>query len=297
MRKDITLVVLAAGIGSRFGGLKQMEPVGPNGEFIIDYSVYDAIKAGFNKIVFVIKKEMYNDFKETIGKRIENKINVQYAFQDITDIPSDVTIIKDRIKPLGTGHALYCARSKVNEPFGVISADDFYGRDAFEILANSLINKKEYSVICYKIFNTLTKNGSVKRGVCFTNDNKLEAITESKVDLIDNVIIGIPLDGGAEFTLDKEHPVSMLIYGLQPDIFNYINNDMSKFFCTDDALLTGEYLLPSILDKMLKEGNNINYYKTDAVWQGITYISDLEKLKNHINTLITQKEYPYNLWD
>jgi NDP-sugar pyrophosphorylase family protein len=166
MNKDITLVILAAGMGSRFGGLKQMEPIGPTGQFIIDYSVYDAIKAGFNKVVFIIKEENYDAFKETIGSRVEPYIKVEYCFQKNDNIPEGYKLPEDRVKPLGTAHALYCAKDKVNENFAIISADDFFGYDAFKKAADFLKENNDFCVIGYKIGDTLSDKGAVKRGVC-----------------------------------------------------------------------------------------------------------------------------------
>ena len=179
MNKDLTLVIMAAGMGSRFGGLKQIEPVGPNGEFIIDYSIYDAIKAGFNKVVFIIKKSFEKEFKETIGKRIEGKIKVEYAYQEMDDVPEGTVIPEGREKPFGTGHALYTARNYIHEPFAVISADDFYGNEAFQDLGTGLQNTNNYIIIGYQIGSTLTENGSVKRGVIFEENGQLKKIVES----------------------------------------------------------------------------------------------------------------------
>ena len=184
MNKDITLMVLAAGMGSRFGGLKQIEPFGPNGEFIIDYSVYDAIKAGFNKVVFIIKKENYELFKETIGKRIEKYIKVEYAFQEINNIPSGYNLPHDRVKPLGTAQAVLCAKDCVHEPFAMINADDFYGRDAFTMASKFLkdeITDIDFGNVCFKVANTLTDNGEVKRGVCTAQDGLLISLKECRV--------------------------------------------------------------------------------------------------------------------
>ena len=238
----MTLLIMAAGMGSRFGGLKQIEPVGPNGEFIIDYSIYDAIRAGFTKVVFIIKKENYEVFKETIGKRIESKIKVEYAFQDNLDIPEGYNIPSDRIKPFGTGHALYCARNNINEPFMVISADDFYGSEPFKLVYDSL-KRKEYSIIGYQIGNTLTDNGAVKRGVCFNNGENLDKIIESKVEKKGNKVIGIPLEGGEEYEIELDHPVSMLMYGLLPELIDFVKEDIKVFFEKKKKI----YLLANII--------------------------------------------------
>lgn len=292
----MTLVIMAAGMGSRFGGLKQIEPVGKNGEFIIDYSIYDAIENGFDKVVFIIKEEHLKDFQDTVGKRIEGKIKVEYAFQDKNDVPEGVVVPEERVKPLGTGHALYCTRKYVDGPFAVISADDFYGKDAFKVLGDSLKNTEDYSVIGYEIGNTITENGSVKRGVCFVEDGKLTGIVESKVEKKDGVIVGEPLDGRPSYTMEENHPVSMLMYGLRHNIYDYINEDIKKFFAESKDLLSDEYYLPNILDDMMKEGLEIKVLPTTAMWKGVTYKTDLDNLKEHIAKMTENGEYPENLW-
>ena len=293
----MTLVIMAAGMGSRFGGLKQIEPVGPNGEFIIDYSIYDAIEAGFTKVVFIIKKENYEIFKETIGKRIENKIKVEYAFQENSDIPEGYNVPSDRVKPFGTGHALYCARNNISEPFMVISADDFYGSEPFKLVSESL-KRKEYSIIGYEIGNTLTDNGTVKRGVCFAKADNLDKIVESKVEKKGNKVVGLPLEGGEEYEVELNHPVSMLMYGLMPDLIKFIMEDIKKFFEKNKKdLSTCEYYLPTLLnDYKNKYGINLKLIKTKAVWKGITYKEDLDDLKNYIKSEIKKGIYPEKLY-
>ena len=292
-----TLVVMAAGMGSRFGGLKQIEPVGPNGEFIIDYSIYDAKRAGFTKVVFVIKEENYEDFKQTIGKRIEDKIQVEYAFQKNEDLPEGIKIPADRKKPLGTAHALYVTRNIVHESFAVISADDFYGREPFFLLSEFLDSSTDYCIIGYHIGATLTGNGSVKRGVCFEKNGALDSIIESKVEIIDNKIIGTPLDGRPEYIMEPDHPVSMLMYGLHPNIFSYLNNHIKEFFDQEEDKMNCEYLLPAVLDEMKHQGLvDLKIVKTSALWKGITYKEDLDSLKAHIKDLILSGEYSENLW-
>ena len=293
----MTLVIMAAGMGSRFGGLKQIEPVGPNGEFIIDYSIYDAIQAGFTKVVFIIKEENYDVFKETIGKRIEGKIEVEYVFQDIKNIPDIIKLPEDRVKPLGTGHALYCAMNSIKGPFAVISADDFYGGEPFKLLKDSM-EKEEFCVIGYKIGNTLTENGVVKRGVCFESNGFLTKIIESKVERNNGKIIGQPLNGDAEYEMTEEHPVSMLMYGMQVSILDFLKEDMSKFLLENkENLNTCEYLLPNTLnDYAIKKQIPIKLIPTSSVWMGVTYSSDVDKLKNHINKMISEGIYPNKLY-
>ena len=294
----MTLLIMAAGMGSRFGGLKQIEPVGPNGEFIIDYSIYDAIKAGFTKVVFIIKEENYNDFVETIGKRIAGKIDVEYVFQKIEDIPTGFNVPEGRIKPWGTAQALYAAKDVIDGPFAVISADDFYGREPYSLLLDSMKNG-EYSAIGYKIGNTLTSNGSVKRGVCFSENNYLTKIIESKVKYEEDKIIGEPLSGGNIYEMSNDQSVSMLMFGLQTSLFDYIKSDMPKFFKKhENDLSSCEYLLPEVLGDMLEKNLiKIKLIPTHAVWKGVTYREDLEDLKNYIKSEISNGVYPEKLYE
>ncbi len=299
MKKDLTLVILAAGMGSRFGGLKQIEPIGPNGEFIIDYSIYDAIRAGFNKVVFVIKEENYEIFKETIGKRIEPHVKVEYAFQKLDEVPSFVEIPEGREKPWGTAQALYCAREYIDGPFAIISADDFYGKDSFDILAKTLSETNNYSIIGYLIKNTISNNGSVKRGVIFEDENHyLTDIKESKVERIDGVITCDTLDGKEHYTVEDDHPVSMLMYGLQRDLVDFLIKDIDKFYEENKEQLDScEYLLPSVIDDYMKETNTkmlVEY--TKSKWYGVTYKEDKEVVVNAIKEMIEKGIYPEKIW-
>ena len=303
MKKDVTLVILAAGMGSRFGGLKQIEPMGPSDEFIIDYSVYDAIKAGFNKIVFIIKRENYELFKETIGKRVEPHIKVEYAFQELNNLPKGWDISSGRMKPLGTAHAVLCAKNFVNEPFAMINSDDFYGRDAFikayEYLSNTDNDSSKYGMIGYMVANTLTENGSVKRGVCEVDSNNyLKSITESKIEKIGNEIVASPLDGSDSFTVNSDDTVSMNFLLFTPSIFGYIEEDFSKFFIDNkEDLLTSEYLIPDVVSNLIKDGKaSMKVIRTTASWHGVTYREDTPDVKNSIKKLVDEGEYKENLW-
>ena len=304
MNKDVTLLILAAGMGSRFGGLKQIEPMGPNDEFIIDYSVYDAIKAGFNKIVFIIKKENYELFKETIGKRVEPHIKVEYAFQELDIIPSGYTLPKDRVKPLGTAHAVWCAKDYIHEPFAMINSDDFYGRDAFikayDYLSNINIESSNFGMVGYMVNNTLTDNGSVKRGVCEVNkDNYLVNITESKIEKINGVITASPLDGKDSFEVKEGDTVSMNFLLFTPKIFEYIEEGFDNFFTSNkDNMETSEYLIPEVLSDLIhKDRASVKVLETTASWYGVTYKEDTPDVKKAIKNLVDNNIYNNNLWN
>ncbi len=304
MNKDLTLVILAAGMGSRFGGLKQIEPIGPNGEFIIDYSIYDAKKAGFNKIVFIIKEENYEIFKETIGCRVEPYIKVEYVFQNNDNLPKGFNYQKDRTKPYGTGHAILCAKDKVNENFVIISADDFFGYDAFKQAADFLNSNKDFCVIGYKIGETLSEKGTVKRGVCMENEGYLTAVIESKVTKVGNLVHCEPLDGSEAYNIKLDHPVSMLMFGLTPIIFEELEKEIVTFFENNkDNMDTCEFLLPDVLDEMIKEGKiKIKVLPTTAKWLGVTYKEDTENVKESIKKLVKTEDnpdgvYPNHLWN
>ena len=274
-----TLVVLAAGMGSRFGGLKQLEPVGPSNEFLIDYSVYDAKRAGFTKVVFVIKKENKEAFEETISQRI-NGIEVEYAYQEMENVPLNIKI--DRVKPLGTAHALYCAKDKVKGPFGLISADDFYGNESFEILSNYLDNNEGICVVGYPIGATLSDEGEVKRGVVLSNNNKIETIIESKVKVDGDKVFCTPLNGKPSFEVNK-------------DIFEKIETMLIDFLKNAD-LSTGEFLLPDVVDEYVKMGK-VNVLSTPSTWIGMTYKEDLPMVQEKIRDYINNGIYPENLWN
>lgn len=305
MNKDKTLLIMAAGMGSRFGGLKQLEPMGPHGELIIDYSIYDAKKAGFNKIVFVIKKENYDLFKETIGKRVESYIKVEYAFQDNSLIPEDyLRFYGNRMKPLGTGHAILSAKDKINEPFAVINADDFYGRDAY-LKAGEVLDKLdeseepyEYAMIAYKVKNTMTENGSVKRGVCEVKDNYLTNIIECSVEKIDSKIIATSLNEGNSFEISENDMVSMNLSLFTPSFFPYLEKKFHEFLKNNkDNPDTCEFFMPDAIFSSIKENYaTVKVYPTTASWYGITYKEDIDDVKNALKEKFFQGEYPQNLW-
>ena len=295
----MTLVIMAAGMGSRFGGLKQIEPVGPNGEFIIDYSIYDAIRAGFTKVVFIIKEENYSIFKETIGKRIEGKIEVEYVFQDIKNVPDGVVLPDARIKPLGTGHAILSCKGVVKEPFVVINSDDFYGYDAYK-KAFKFLNEdtNDYAMIGYLIGNTLTVNGSVKRGYCESKNGYLTNIIESSVYREGDKIKVEPLDGRECFCAKDNDLVSMNMFCFREDMIDYLDDHFIDFFKKNqDNLEKCEYLMPDVVFERIENDNlKVRVIDTNSVWKGVTYKEDKEELVNYINDLINKGVYPYKLY-
>lgn len=294
------LLIMAAGMGSRFGGLKQIAPMGPNDEFIIDYSIYDAIKAGFSKVVFIIKEENYDIFKETIGSRVEPHIPVEYVFQKIDNVPDFVKIPETREKPWGTAHAIYCAKDAITEPFLVINADDFYGRDAFMVAKEFLEkgNEKEYATITYQVVNTMTENGSVKRGVTVAENGILKSITESKIEEIDGKIKATALNSGEEYELNRDALVSMNLLAFDLSIFDYLNKKIDEFFKENENKLDScEMYIPEIMSQAHQEGFAVaKVLDTKAKWYGVTYKEDTDLVRKSLKDLVEQGEYPENLW-
>jgi len=297
----MTLVIMAAGMGSRFGGLKQIEPFGNDGEFILDFSIYDAIKAGFNKVVFIIKEENYGLFRDTVGKRIEDKIQVEYVFQKNENIPAGYNVPRDRVKPWGTGHAILACKDVVKEDFLVINADDFYGRDAF-MVASTFLNEQhsnnKMAVVGYRIINTLTDNGSVKRGVCEYKDGNLTKLIESSVENKNNEIICTPLDGSEPFISKENDLVSMNMLLFTPLIFDILEKDIKDFFEQNkNNLEKCEFLIPDVIYKNILNGNiNVKVLDTTSKWYGVTYKEDKDSVLNAIKNMIKEKVYPEKLW-
>ena len=301
----MTLVIMAAGMGSRFGGLKQIEPIDENGNFIIDYSIYDAIKVGFTKVVFIIKKENYEIFRETVGKRVEKYIKVEYAFQELDKLPSGFSVPVGRVKPWGTGHAILCSKDLVKENFAIINSDDFYGRDAFRVIAEFLKNVKNdegvqtYAMAGYMVKNTLTENGSVKRGICSVKDGYLTKLIESKIERVDGVLEALPLDGGDKYIVSDDDTVSMNMFGFTPQIFDYLEKRFPEFLDEHkDNINECEYLIPTLVFEEIEKGlARVKALKTDAVWQGITYREDKDKVVSEIKALVDKGEYPQGVWE
>ena len=298
-----TLVVMAAGMGSRFGGLKQIEPVGPNGEFIIDYSAYDAKRAGYDKVVFVIKKEIEDVFKETIGKRLEGKIKVEYAFQEIMDVPEGMeNIAKKREKPWGTVQAVLAAKDLVNDSFVVINADDFYGFDSYLKSAEFLDNntqENEYAAINFPYDVTASKFGSVKRAVCYPKEGEIKKLIESKVTTMDGYALCEPLSGEEAFQIELDHPVAVNMFAFKNNFFQYLEEYFNNYFNnSEEFILKNEILLPELIkEKLDSEQIVLHNIVSNSTWLGMTYREDLDILKHNIEELIKKGEYPEKLWD
>ena len=273
---NTTLIVMAAGMGSRFGGLKQAAPVTDDGKGILDFSVYDAKKAGFNKVIFIVREDMKEDFHELIGKRIAKTIDVSYVIQDMTCLP------EGRKKPFGTAHAVLCCRDLVNEPFAIINADDYYGANAFTEISKHLKSAKpgEYAMTAYKLKNTLSENGTVSRGVCVTENGYLKKISE--ITDIDNKC---RYDNGTK-ELSPESCVSMNLWGLTPDIFDIIDEKYKKFLAEAD-IMKDEFYIPLVVGETLEEGKStVKVYENTDKWFGITYREDLAEMKEAIRGYI-----------
>lgn len=297
----MTLFILAGGMGSRYGGLKQIDPFTENGEFIIDFSIYDAIKAGFDRVVFLIKEENYEIFKETVGNRIEGKIKVEYAFQGLDTLVDAEDIPAERVKPWGTTHALLCGKHLLDDPFAVVNADDFYGRDAYMKVAEFLRNAKDKDDFCmigYRVENTLTDNGSVARGLCQLKDGKLDTIVERTKIFKTEKCAQFVEDDGTSVDVEPGTVVSMNFWGFTPSVFDGLEEDFAKFIKDRERdQLKGEALLPNSIGKMIKEGKcDVTVLETTAKWFGVTYAEDKPATIARINELIACGEYPNGLW-
>ncbi len=295
-----TLLVMAAGMGSRFGGLKQIEPMGPNGEFLIDYSIYDAKLAGFTKVVFIIKEENYNLFKETVGKRVESHIETEYVFQDASNLEESYPALKERVKPLGTGHAILCAKDKIDTPFAIINADDFYGRDAYFVASKYLdtIDDEHYAVVGYSVSKTLSPNGAAKRGICREENGELVDLIESSVKRVNGEIVASPLNGSEPFKVAEDTLVSMNLLLFTPQIFEVLEKKLAVFLEENkEDLSKCEFLIPDVVRSAMNEKKvTVDLLKTDSVWHGVTYREDKEEVVTAINKLIEEKIYPNKLW-
>lgn len=278
-----TLVVMAAGMGSRFGGLKQAEPVTSDGKGILDFSVYDAVKAGFDKTVFIVREDMQEDFRRLVGDRIAKHTAVEYVLQDTSGLPAG------RTKPFGTAHAILCCEKAVKEPFAIINADDYYGQNAFFDIQKHLSEAKrgEYAMTAYLLENTLSKNGTVSRGVCESENGYLKKVTEITKIAPD----GSYEKGGAKVQLPGDTPVSMNLWGLTPDIFEILKEEYGKFLRNAD-LQKDEFFIPSVISKALEDGRaTVRMFKNSDKWYGITYREDLAEVKEAIGGYVNDGLY------
>lgn len=300
----MTLVILAAGMGSRYGGMKQIDPMNDDGDFIIDFSVYDAIGAGFDKVVFIIKEENLSAFKETIGNRISKFIKVEYAFQRMCDVPEWFTVPTERTKPWGTTQAIMSVMGMVNEPFAVINSDDFYGREAFEIIAEHLKNpthvdgRVQFCMPGYKLKNTVTEHGAVNRGVCHTDENgHLTDIVETKeIKPCGNGKAEYPVEEGTA-QIDLDTVVSMNFWGFTPELFPHLEAEFNRFLRNIKNPLKDESYITDVVDVMIKSNVcDVTVYDTDACWLGVTYAQDKPAVVAGIRKLIDEGVYPEHLW-
>jgi len=296
-----TLLVLAAGMGSRYGGNKQLDEVGPSGETIIDYSIYDAIRAGFGKIVFIIRRDIEEQVKERFVEKLKDKIDVDYVFQEITNVPKGAKVSPDRQKPWGTSHAVLVADKNVNEPFGVINADDFYGFDSYKILHDFLVNDKDpdcYCIVGYKLGNTLSDHGYVNRGVCnVDSDGHLLNIVE--VLKIEKTRNGAKAPGpdGNEVNYTGKEIVSMNLFGFKPSCFNLLKKDFRDFIKTSGMDLKSELLIPNTLGKFIKSGEiKIRVLMSNERWFGVTYREDRPFVVESIRKMVREGVYPPRIY-
>ncbi len=305
MEKPV-LVIMAAGMGSRYGGLKQIDSVDEQGHIIIDFSIFDAIKAGFRKVIFIIKKEMKEEFKEVIGNRIEKIVDVDYVFQEVTKVPENFIIPEGRMKPWGTGHAILCCKDKVKGPFAVINADDFYGREAFTKIYDFLnsINENQnnlYTMVGYQLKNTLTENGSVARGVCDVNEEGfLTEITErTKIEKFEDGVKFYDSDQDIWQDISIDSTVSMNLWGFKENIMNELEKEFTIFLDNEvsNNPLKSEFFLPTVVQHMIeKQKVQVKVLHSDDKWFGVTYREDKEIVLKEIAKLKEQGVYPTNLW-
>ncbi|MBS5956069.1 MAG: nucleotidyltransferase [Clostridiales bacterium] len=308
MSKKPVLVIMAAGMGSRYGGLKQIDPIDEQGNKIIDFSIYDAVQAGFETVVFIIKKAIEKEFKENIGDRLKDHVNVKYVYQELGKLPEGYGIPEGRVKPWGTGHAILCCQEVIDGPFAVINADDYYGRTAFQAIYNQLTrvsddeNKYQYAMVGYELYNTLTENGHVARGVCTVNeDGKLLNIHErTRIEKHGEIAEFTEDDGNSWTELSEETLVSMNLWGFTESILKELSYRFISFL---DRELTQnpvkcEYFLPFVVDELLKEGKaEVSVLKSSDRWYGVTYKEDKENVVKAIGKLKQSGLYPDILWE
>ena len=293
--KDITLLVMAAGMGSRYGGLKQLDAVGPSDETIIDFSVYDAIRAGYNKVVFIIREDFEKQFKEKISNKYEDKIKVEIVYQDLHDLPNSFSCPKDRSKPWGTGQAILAAKNVISEPFAAINGDDFYGRESFKIISDHYSSMNSgFAMAAFQLDKTLSDYGSVSRGICEQNLNQLVTVVETH---------GIKKSSAGNIECDRDisllgnELVSMNMWGFMPSIFDYLEKMFNEFLDENISDLKSEFLIPSVVNDLIEKNiEKVQVLKTKSTWFGVTYMEDKPFVKNQIKELIQTGIYPEKLF-
>jgi len=295
-----TLLILAAGMASRYGSMKQIQGFGPSGETIMDYSIYDAVRAGFKKVVFIIREDFAADFKEIFEPKLKGKVEIDYVYQDLRSFTGDFKVPAERAKPWGTAHAVLCAKDAIKEPFAVINADDFYGRDAFEKACQFLtmqVNDKLYSIIGYELLKTLSENGTVSRGVCVVDGSgNLVSIAERTKIYQDGDKITYE-EGDQQFSVPSDSKVSMNFWCFDPSVFPYIQKLFEEFLAEQGGNPKAEFFIPIIGDKFIQESKGaIKVIPTDAKWFGVTYKEDAPGVQASLNALIAQGAYPSDLW-
>ena len=291
---DLTLLIMAAGMGSRYGGLKQLDSVGPYGETIIDYSVYDAIRAGFNKVVFVIREEFYKEFRSLITDKYSGEIQVEFAFQELDNLPNGFFCPVGREKPWGTGHAILTTKDLIQEPFVAINGDDFYGLESFKVVAEYYQNGgADFSMVAFQLDNTLSDFGSVTRGLCTLNGDKLDTVIET--DGLQMSSDGMKSD--RKIVLNGKEPVSMNVWGFTPDLFFYLESMFIEFLEKEGKELKSEYLIPSVVNTLIQSGQkSVHILHSSAKWFGVTYKEDRPFVIEQIKKLIDNGNYPNKLF-
>ena len=285
---------MAAGMGSRYGGLKQLDPVGPSGETIIDYSVYDAIRAGFNKVVFIIRKDFEEDFRSKITNKYKDKIRVEFAFQDLNDLPEGFLCPEGRVKPWGTGHAILTASQLIHEPFVAINGDDFYGRESFEIVADYYQDKNAtYSMVAFQLDKTLSEFGGVTRGLCTVKNDLLDTVIETGE--LKRSESGVSSD--RDIQLDGSEPVSMNVWGFTPDLFDHLRAMFVDFLHKEGDEMKSEYLIPTVINNLIRSGEkDIHVLRTGSKWFGVTYKEDKPFVTEQVALLVDHGVYPKQLF-
>ena len=296
-----TLFVLAAGMGSRYGGLKQIDGLGPNGETIMDYSVYDALRAGFGKVVFVIRKDFEEAFREVVISKYADKVPCEVCFQSVDKVPEGCTYNPERTKPWGTNHAVLMAKDLIREPFAVINADDFYGRESFQVLADYLKSVEgttgKYCMVGYRVANTLSENGSVSRGVCATDENGYltDVVERTKIEKVGDKIIYT--EDGVDTEIAPNSPVSMNMWGFTPEYFEYVEKAFVEFLQARGQELKSEFYIPTLVNDMIRSGKaTCKVLDTTSKWFGVTYAEDRPQVVMKINNLVREGVYPEKLF-